>query len=102
MVFGQPAQNKCFYQTSPMNDADPVKEFVILQYHQLQKVSHVDALALVHKVFVPAVEEVIDRLVGDPPKNNDDGVIRTVFTLLPPFYNQHRETLFQDYHVYTN
>jgi hypothetical protein len=89
LITGAPALEKFFYQ--PEGQERPLEEPVILPYRQLQNASHDEAASLVQRVFVPVVGEAMDRLA-------EDKQVRTVLTLAPTFYNQHGETLFQNYH----
>lgn len=92
IVTGTPALDKFFYQPTGGN----LKEPVVLPYRELQKASHDEAATMVQQVFVPAVGEAMERLSSGSANKN--GGVRTVLTLPPTFYNQHGETIFQNYH----
>lgn len=89
LITGTPALEKFFYQ--PEGQEPLLEEPVILPYRQLQNASREEAASLVQSVFVPAVGEAMERVA-------DEKDVRTVLTLSPTFYNQHGETLFQNYH----
>ena len=99
IITGKPALDKFFYQPS-MNDDSPVEEQVVLPYRELQKSSHDEVTKLVQQIFVPAVGEAMERISsgGAQSNNSNNNTIRTVLTLPPTFYNQHGETIFQNYH----
>jgi hypothetical protein len=95
LITGAPALEKFFYQ--PSKSEDPIDEPVILPYRELQKASHEEAANLVQKVFVPAIGEAMERL-NITNASGEEKSVRTVLTLPPIFYNQHGETIFQNYH----
>ena len=92
MVMGRSALDKFFYQP----EEGQVPEPVVLPYRELQTASHDDAATMVQNVFVPAIGEAMGRLANR--NENDNNNVRTVLALPPTFYNQHGETIFQNYH----
>ena len=97
-VMGRPALDKFFYQPSGGTVAEPV----VLPYQTLSKASHEEAATMVQKVFVPAVGEAMERMASSLSRDNSKSTVRTVLTLPPSFYNQHGETIFQNYHDETH
>lgn len=103
MIVGRPALDKFFYTPESSRDSS-VASKVVLPYRELQKASHEDAAKLVQQVVLPTVGEALDRMATSvsrqqeqegKPKTN----VRTVLTVPPIFFNQHKETIFhQNYH----
>jgi molecular chaperone DnaK (HSP70) len=107
VVMGTPALDKFYYEpidTTIQDDTTNTKSNskVVLPYKELQGESHNDAIALVQKVFVPAVAEAMERIVsdaGDSNKDDEKKNLRTVLALPPIFYNKHGDKLFRNnYH----
>jgi molecular chaperone DnaK (HSP70) len=100
MIIGRPALDKFFY--SP--ESSSLVSSVVLPYRELQKASHDDATKLVQQVVLPTVGEALEQMATSisqqqeqegQPKTN----VRTVLTVPPVFFNQHREKIFnQNYH----
>jgi molecular chaperone DnaK (HSP70) len=99
MIVGRPALDKFFY--SP--ESSSVTSEVVLPYRELQKASHDDAAKLVQQVVLPTVGEALERMATSISRQQaEEGKqlnVRTVLTVPPVFFNQHKETIFhQNYH----
>jgi molecular chaperone DnaK (HSP70) len=100
MVVGRAAMDKFFYTPEASTSKSPV----VIPYRELQTTSEDEARSLVQQVVLPIVGEALDRMaINVSRQQRDEGKagtnVRTVLTLPPVFYNQHKETIFhQNYH----
>lgn len=98
MVVGRPAEEKFYYPPEPVTD-EAASPAVVLPYRKLQQASQEEATDLVQKVVLPTVGEAMDRLASSRSEDTTARPVRTVLTLPPVFYNQHKEGIFdQNYH----
>jgi hypothetical protein len=100
MIVGRAAMGKFFYTPESSTARSPV----VIPYRELQTKSEDEARTLVQQVVLPTVGEALERMASNVSRQQvDDGKsatnVRTVLTLPPVFYNQHKETIFhQNYH----
>ena len=99
-IVGRPALAKFFYTPQGSTAKSPVS----IPYQELQAMSEDKAKTLVQQVVLPAVGEAVERMASDVSRQQQGQgksttQVRTVVTLPPVFYNQHKETIFhQNYH----
>ena len=96
VMVGRPALAKFFYTPKGSTATSPVS----IPYRELQSMSEDEAKTLVQQVVLPAVGEAVERMASDVSRQHQHENVRTVLTLPPIMYNQHKETMFrhQNYH----
>ena len=114
VVTGRPALEKFYYRASSSSTtSDGAEGAVVVPYELLTSTTTIgtdDAARVAQKVVVPAVKEAMDHVAlaakqspsSSSPSESDSSddqspLIRTVLTLPPKLYNDHYDTIFDNY-----